>query len=136
MSVTPVRSEATQAASTASTSSRTDELSSATFLSLLTAQLQNQDPLEPMTGEAMLNQISQMTSVSELMKLNDNFASMAQQGTNVTQVATLLGRRVEWLDATGNAQSGTVTRVQNGSGGWEVKVGDTTVSLDDLRAVE
>ena len=137
MALTSIGALAAQTAGTSSTTSRTSDLTSSAFLSLLTAQMQNQDPLEPMTGDQMLNQIAQMTSVSELMKLNDNFTSMAKQGTSITDVAALLGRQVEWKDATtGATDAGKVTKVQQGDSGWEVQVGSTTVSLSNLLAVE
>ena len=137
MALTPISALAAQTVGTSSTTSRTSDLTSSAFLSLLTAQMQNQDPLEPMTGDQMLNQIAQMTSVSELMKLNDNFTSMAKQGTSITDVAALLGRQVEWKDATtGATDAGKVTKVQQGDSGWEVQVGSTTVSLSNLLAVE
>lgn len=113
-----------------------DAVSSDAFLVLLAAQLQHQDPLDPMTGEAMLTQIAQLTSVSQLTVLNKNFEAMAT-AQRATDMAVLLGREVQWADAaTNETNSGLVTRVQLGAGGWEVCIGDTAVSVHDVIAVQ
>lgn len=106
------------------------------FLVLLAAQLQHQDPLDPMTGEAMLSQIAQLTSVSQLTLLNKNFEAMAT-AQRATDMAVLVGREVQWADTvTNDINSGIVTRVQLGASGWEVCIGDTAVSVHDVIAVQ
>ncbi len=119
--------------STAGTTKRDD--TEQTFLTLLAKQLQNQDPTEPMSSEAMLSQISQLTTVSEMAKLNKNFEAMATSQT-ATDMAALIGRTVEWADTTtGKVQSGTVTAARMGAEGWNVCVGDIQVSVHDVVAV-
>lgn len=111
------------------------QLTSEDFLELLSAQLRYQDPLEPMSGEAMLTQIAQLTTVSELTALNDNFMAMSD-AHNVTDVATLLGKRVEWSDPeSGELRSGVVTEAQLGEAGWEVCVGSEVAAVTDIISV-
>ena len=47
------------------------ELGSETFLKLLVAQLQNQNPLEPMDGSEMLQQTAQFANVEAMQRLTD-----------------------------------------------------------------
>jgi flagellar basal-body rod modification protein FlgD len=53
-----------------------------TFLTLLTAQLKNQDPLSPMDSTAFTQQLTQMTGVQQQLLTNDLLTSLlaAQQG--------------------------------------------------------
>lgn len=112
------------------------EVSTDTFLKLLAEELKNQDPLQPLTSEQMLTQISQLTTVGEMSKLNDNFQSLAStQGAAL--MATLVGRTVEWADSTsGAALSGVVDRVEMGEDGWSVAVGGVRVPAGSIQAVE
>lgn len=70
--------------STTSTSSSTSSSSSMVgladqydqFLTLLTTQLQNQDPLNPMDNKDMVNQLVNFASVEQQIKQNDNLESL------------------------------------------------------------
>ena len=127
---------ATAAGTSDLSTAASNDITGEAFLTLLAAQFKNQDPLEPMSSQDMLTQIAQLTSVSELTQLNRNFEAMAT-GYTVTDVAVLLGRRVEWADTeTGDIKSGVVTKVQIGEGGWEVCIGDEAVSIHNIVAVE
>jgi len=110
-------------------------ISSSTFLTLLTAELQNQDPLSPMETQDMLTQISQISTVSELSSLNDNFQAMAES-KDIAQMAGLIGRTVQWEDSDGNAFSGTVSCLEVNSGGVQLKIGEALISPDDVTAVK
>ncbi len=46
------------------------------FLTLLTTQLQNQDPLNPMDNKDMVNQLVNFSSVEQQIKSNDNLESL------------------------------------------------------------
>ncbi len=46
------------------------------FLNLLMTQLQHQDPLSPMEGTEMMNQISALNQVEQLQAANDNLQSL------------------------------------------------------------
>lgn len=70
------------------------------FLTLLVAQLRNQDPLSPMDGKEMAVQLAQFSSVEQLINLNENMeaqaASNAAMGETLaaTLGSSLLGREV------------------------------------------
>ncbi|MCK5042335.1 MAG: hypothetical protein KAR62_08565, partial [Sphingomonadales bacterium] len=48
-----------------------------TFLSLLTTQLQYQDPLDPLDSNEFTNQLVQFTSVEQEIKSNENLENIA-----------------------------------------------------------
>lgn len=62
------------------------------FLSLLIAQLKNQDPLSPMDNAQITQQMAQISTVQGISTLNDTLAQLvASQGSAVAQ---LIGRSV------------------------------------------
>lgn len=66
------------------------------YLSLMTAQLKNQDPLKPMDNGEFLGKIAQFATVSGIGELNDSFDGFAQsmQSDQALQGSTLVGRSV------------------------------------------
>ncbi len=95
----------------ASTSSSSGSLDEADFLSLLTTQLQNQDPLSPM-DDTQSAQFSQLQSQQSLTSQFQSFES----NSAVQQAASMLGAAVTvaTTDASGNSSSvsGTVNAIQ------------------------
>jgi flagellar basal-body rod modification protein FlgD len=66
------------------------------FLTLLVAQLQNQDPTEPMDNAQLTSQMAQISTVSGIEKLNDTVSSVTSQFTSMQmlQGASLIGHTV------------------------------------------
>lgn len=66
------------------------------FLKLLVAQINNQDPLNPMDNAQMTTQMAQINTVSGIQQLNDTMKSMSTQFTamQVLQGTSLVGHDV------------------------------------------
>jgi flagellar basal-body rod modification protein FlgD len=66
------------------------------FLTLLVAQLRNQDPLNPMDNSQMTSQLAQISTVTGINKLNDTMSALsASLGSNqYMQAAGLVGHTV------------------------------------------
>jgi flagellar basal-body rod modification protein FlgD len=77
-------SSSTQTAATSGTSSQNPAPGGAMgkdqFLKLLIAQLQNQDPMNPLQGDQMASQLAQFSSLEQLQQINSNLA--AQQAAS------------------------------------------------------
>jgi len=82
------------------------------FLKLLVAQLNNQDPLNPMDNAQMTTQMAQINTVSGIQELNATLTSMAAQFSSQTalQGTSLIGReallpgdKLTFKDGTGKA---------------------------------
>lgn len=67
------------------------------FMKLLVAQLNNQDPMNPMDNAQMTSQIAQINTVSGIQQVNDTLTNMAAQ-LNAMQVmqgsSSLVGKNV------------------------------------------
>lgn len=90
---------------TSASSTKKQELSAADeaqhrFLTLLTTQMRNQDPLNPTDNAQVTSQMAQINTVSGITKLQDSIEKLSQTLTqNViagqsAQAATLIGRQV------------------------------------------
>jgi flagellar basal-body rod modification protein FlgD len=68
----------------------------ARFLKLLTTQLKNQDPLNPMENAEVTSQLAQMSTVDGIERLNKMFQSFVdnQSASDSMQAAALVGRGV------------------------------------------
>jgi flagellar basal-body rod modification protein FlgD len=64
------------------------------FLTLMLAQLKNQDPTQPVDSAAFLGQLAQISQVQGLAQLNDSFSSLSSSLTSnqALQASSLLGR--------------------------------------------
>ncbi|MHB8997394.1 MAG: flagellar hook capping FlgD N-terminal domain-containing protein [Armatimonadota bacterium] len=98
------------------------------FLRLLIAQLQTQDPLSPMDTTAMVNQMATMEMVSE--------SRAARQSQDFIQAMNLMGKQVTWQDeATGAFLSGEVGGVVRDGSEARVVVEGVQVALTDILGI-
>jgi flagellar basal-body rod modification protein FlgD len=67
------------------------------FLTLLTSQLKNQDPLSPMNATEFTTQLVQFTGVEQMIKQNQNLQSLIslQTQNQITNALSYIGRTVE-----------------------------------------
>ena len=82
--------------SSSTSSSSTSDSYQDLFLTLLTTELEYQDPLEPMDDTEMVSQLAEMSSLEQLTSLNDNMASMLTllQNQEIIQASSYLGKEV------------------------------------------
>src|ERR1700723_39717 len=80
------------------TNSSLDQLASNfnSFLTLLTTQLQNQDPLDPLDTNQFTEQLVEVTGVQQQVDMNSNLQTLIslQQPTEATQAMQFLGSNV------------------------------------------
>lgn len=69
------------------------------FLTLLIAQLQNQDPLEPLSNEEFVQQLTSFSSLDELRGINKNLGELGQLGDIGELLATSLAMQQASLNA-------------------------------------
>lgn len=67
------------------------------FLTLLLAQLKNQDPLSPMENSDFTAQMAQFSSLEQLFNVNDNLEGLQTLAAsqNGTQALNLIGKEIE-----------------------------------------
>ncbi len=105
-----------------------EEMGQQQFLQLFTAQLQNQNPLDPVKNEAFVAQLAQFSQLEALTNMQtslDGFVdSMA--GQQVLSSANLIGKTVALtgapLNYQGQAEMGGVIELPEGASGVGVQV--------------
>jgi flagellar basal-body rod modification protein FlgD len=111
-----------------------DELGRDQFLALLVAQLQHQDPLNPLEGTDFTAQLAQFSSLEQLFAVNESLTGI-QEALSVQEngdVLDYIGKRVK---ATGNTILVNDGRVESGSYGLDDSA-DVTVSIYDSNGME
>lgn len=93
------------------------------FMTLLVAQLKNQDPMNPMDNAQMTSQMAQINTVTGIEKVNSTLKSMASQfaGMQVLQGSSMVGRDVM-------VESNTLTR-RDGLGGGAIDLSGKADSI-------
>jgi flagellar basal-body rod modification protein FlgD len=114
------------------------------FLNLLVAQLQNQNPLEPMDNSDMTAQLAQISSLQQMEEMNGYLEAVAGEDSPFAAAlvaaegryaTSLIGKEVTFQADDGTALSGTVTGVERLDGQFVLQVGDRRVPLDAVREI-
>ena len=77
----------TQFPSSTSSSASTNGLNENSFMTLLTTQLQAQDPLNPMDPSQMVDQLTQINSLQQLIQIQSDLQSMMGTSSQTTQTS-------------------------------------------------
>jgi flagellar basal-body rod modification protein FlgD len=87
-----------------------------TFLTLLTTQLQNQNPLSPLDTNQFTQQLVQFAGVEQQLKTNDQLTALVslQQTAQSTQALTLVGKTA--------VVDGSTAALTNASATWKLGV--------------
>ncbi len=97
-----------------------------TFLTLLTTQLQNQNPLDPLDTNQFTQQLVQFASVEQQLKTNDQLTTLVslQQTAQSTQALTFVGKTA--------VVDGSTATMTNAAATWQLGVptnSNVTVSI-------
>lgn len=118
------------------------------FLQLLVTQLRHQDPLEPIKQEDFLSQLAQFSTLEGIEKLNGRFEDqllLQEEVLNLqqlSQAAEFVGRGITYREEVlsqdgetallGPPTRGVVESVSLKDGQFELHVGDTTVTMNQV----
>jgi flagellar basal-body rod modification protein FlgD len=117
---TPLPTSTSSSSSSGATLSSTTNTTLAgnfqTFLTLLTTQLQNQDPLSPLDTNQFTQQLVQFASVEQELKTNDQLTTLVslQQTAQSTQALTFVGKTA--------VVDGSTATLTNASATWNLSV--------------
>ena len=109
-------------------------LTTADFMQMLIAELQNQDPTQPMSDEDLLGQLATM---SQLQSTTDLDSALQANTTNqqLSIGASFIGKTINGTDDSGNAVSGVVDQAFLSNGSAYVGVGNSEVQLANITDV-
>jgi flagellar basal-body rod modification protein FlgD len=136
MAGTTVNSVQGQTGAQATTSDAFQSMNLDSFIQLLVAELQNQDPMQPMSNTEILQQMSQVQSIQSTGKLTSTLQSVLL-GQNVATGSSLLGQTVTGLTDGDKPQTvtGTVEKVTIVNGVARLQIGEDTISLNNVAGI-
>jgi flagellar basal-body rod modification protein FlgD len=98
-----------------------------TFLQLLTTQLKNQNPLDPLDTNQFTQQLVQFAQVEQQMKSNDQLASLValEKSAQATTALAYVGQTV--------VVDGSTTQLANGRADWSLNVSKPSTATITIR---
>ncbi len=109
--------------------------SSDDFLKLLTTQLRYQNPLDPVNDSQFVSQLSQISTVEGIQKLNSNMSELLLM-QSLSQGANLIGKKISYdSDGKGTLVQGTVQSVQVNAGRVSLQVSGKAVNMSQIRGL-
>lgn len=97
------------------------------FLSILTTQIKNQDPLDPMDSSKYTEQLVQYSSVEQQIKTNDQLSSVLQ-----VMAASTASSYVSYI-GTDVVANGSMTKMEGGDAEWVYNSPDSGKARIEIR---
>ncbi|MFD1888379.1 flagellar hook assembly protein FlgD [Paenibacillus wenxiniae] len=131
----------------AAAASKKKDLGKDQFLSILVAQLKNQDPTAPMDNAQFVAQMAQFSSVEQLISINDKMDKMqGSMDTSLGGASELIGKKITWLNEKTDPKTGATISSTYESGKAEsiilknkvlyAQVGEDAIPLSLITKVE
>lgn len=120
--------------STTTSSTGSNTPNSDVFMQILLAQMQHQNPLEPMKDSEMISQFSQLNSLQTLVGMKDMLSEIASVG-QVNYGASLIGSTVRATRANGTKVEGVVSAVEFQGSSILLTINNEKIPLDNLLSV-
>jgi flagellar basal-body rod modification protein FlgD len=104
------------------------------FLKLMVAQLQHQDPSNPMDDKAFMGQMAQFATLEQVTNVAEGLDRLSFSG-QVSQSVALIGHTIGFVRTDGTAGSGVAESITVHDGQILIKVGSEEVSPGDVVSV-
>jgi len=136
-----VTSTSTDSSTYATTADLAASLDSDTFLELLITEIQNQDPMEPMSNSEICEQLSQIWELQSNMDLSDTLESLSSNlesvalAQNLASANSMIGRLAVGETEENGEIAGYVNGVTIEDGKIKVYIAEHTCDLEDISEV-
>lgn len=105
------------------------------YLNLLTIQLQNQDPIDPVDQEGLVNDLTQFSILEGIEGLNASFADLVSL-QELSNGASIVGKVIQFQDpSSGELLEGPVDTVLKTGDGLSAIVGENAIPLNQILGV-
>ncbi|MGM0948491.1 MAG: flagellar hook assembly protein FlgD [Bacillota bacterium] len=132
--MTSISSEYKLPEKTSTVSTNNSSLGKDEFLKILMAQVQNQDPLNPVDDKEFISQMATFSSLEQMVNLNTTMAQFVEKQDPFTTYLDWMGKEVSWTaDGGATEKTGTVNSVKQSKGKYYLVLNDgTEVSLSNV----
>ena len=134
MSTSPVSGSSSSSSSSTSTNTL-NNLTPTDFMKMLVAELQDQDPTQPVSNTEILQEVSQIDSVESNQQLSTTLSSVLS-GQNLATASNLLQKSVAATTSSGASISGTVTGVEVTNGNPQLYINGQLIDLSSVTAIQ
>jgi flagellar basal-body rod modification protein FlgD len=115
MDVNQIKNTGAGSAATQDVSGKNAQMGKDQFLKLFVAQLQHQDPMNPMEDQDFMGQMASFSTLEQVTNMAAANEAMANN-LQMNQSVGLLGRTVTWMDENDVSHTGTVEKVTTAGG--------------------
>ncbi len=129
MEATSIKSTGSVAPATQAASGKNAELGKDQFLKLFVAQLQHQDPMNPMQDSDFMGQMASFSTLEQVTNLASANEAIATN-LSLSQSVGLIGRTVTWTDTAKALHTGVVEKVNQSADGKPVLTVSGTEGVD------
>lgn len=106
------------------------------YLNLLTIQLQNQDPIEPINQEDFTAQLAQFSMLEQMENMNTTFEEVLRV-EQLNQGINLIGKQADYVDPlTGEQSSGLVEELYADGNSANLLINGQRVDLANVSGVQ
>jgi len=113
---------------------RLNDLTMSDFIKMMVAQLENQDPMAPMSNTEMLQQMSQMRAITANDRLTESIESLTM-GQALSTASSLIGKTVTGMNTLDQSVTGKVDKVTIENGEAKLYVGSSIISAKNVTAI-
>ena len=124
MDATTINATGSPSPATQAVSGKNAELGKDQFLKLFVAQLQHQDPMNPMQDQDFMGQMASFSTLEQVTNLASANEAMAAN-LQLSQSVGLIGRTVTWNDEADVPHTGVVEKVSQKDGSPVLTVSGT-----------
>jgi flagellar basal-body rod modification protein FlgD len=129
-----VRAGANTSTSSSSTQNSDNQFGEDTFLKLLVAQLQYQNPLSPQDGTQFLTQTAQFTMVEKLNSIDTEVKSSMAANQTIAASA-MIGKQVQYKDPNDVDATGVVSSVKLTADGPLLHIGNDDIAYAAIEQI-
>jgi len=105
------------------------------FIKMMVAELENQDPMDPMSNTEMLSQISQIRSITSNDQLSASIEALTL-GQALSTASGLIGKTVTGVNTLNEPVTGKVDKVTIEDGEAKLFVGSSIINVGNVTAIE
>ena len=106
------------------------------FLKILVAQIQNQNPMEPIQDTEFIAQMAQFSSLEQMMSIAD---AMNNLSNSLGLYSSMIGKQIGWqtvkADGTVEVSTGIVDAIVVSDGKLHVVSGNRKIPIEDIISV-
>ena len=116
-------------------SDRMNELTMSDFIKMMVAELENQDPMNPMSNTEMLQQISQIRAITSNDRLTNGIEALTL-GQSLSTASSLIGKTVTGVNTLDEKITGKVDKVTIENGVAKLYVGSSIINVGNVTGIE